>query len=757
MKTMEKLGKTVSRAPMAVIAVTVIATIILGYFASTIEMTTDWKEYLPDNDVVNAYFEVGEKYGEVEGVQILVKANNGDVLTTDVMLEMLEVEKALLNDSEVIEALKTPGVPGASMISAADFIAQSIFLQVLQISMPENQSIDMNLLTNLLMSLSMDQKITIFTGGDIFVAAVNMSLHFEAQNDSTIKGAMHWLLSNESIPADQKAALSTLLSNDLNPTDPEPAAKAANIIFMLNATKRNGEGDQDLMDRLGEVENHMKDIINSQKPGHSKMSIIGMGVINKEIKKTNDQTMNELIPISLVLVLLVLIITFRNLSDTLFGLIGLGISIVWMFGLGQIIGVSFNEMINTTPILIFGLGIDYAIHVVMRYREEIREGKKVKEAIALTVTSIGVALLLATVTTVVGFLSNLSSPVRLIGQFGVLVALGIISSFVVMTTFVPACRQVLDERKVKKGLPVLRGIGENRVVEKKGREKGISEPEKNQTRQLKNEKGSGIDILNRTLAYGAAGAEHHPGAVILVTFLITGVTGYGALNLETEFSQTDFMPSNTEIADALDYLDSNFNGSMTDYAIILIKGNITNPAVLKGINDTAANMGDDKGVIVSRGSAHTENILLLIQKYAFDTMTVGNTTLYKYPDFAENFSRADTDKDGIPDRNLSYFYDWLYLKEPGAKFLIHRNKSGVYDGTVLKVYVDVESESEQGKLYDDMKDDKAPLDRLKSEGILNKVVVSGVPILLYTTTTSLQISQMRSIFLTILASFVEKL
>ncbi|MCK4614542.1 MAG: MMPL family transporter, partial [Thermoplasmata archaeon] len=482
-------------------------------------------------------------------------------------------------------------------------------------------------------------------------------------------------------------------------------------------------------------------------------------IINKEIKKSNDQTMNELIPISLVLVVLVLLITFRSLSDTILGLIGLGISIVWMFGLGQIIGVSFNEMIITTPILIFGLGIDYAIHVVMRYREEIRLGNNVKEAVSLTVTFIGVALLLATATTVVGFLSNLTSPVRLIGQFGVLVALGIVSSFVVMTTFVPACRQVLDEWKVKKGKPVLGGITSK---SNPGTKDGSDTPAKNNSVGSKKdkpatgvrEKASGIDALNRTLAYGAIGAEHHPHTVILIVLLITGITGYGALNLETEFSQSDFMPSDTDIADALEYLDENFNGSMTDYAIILIKGNITNPEVLRAINDTALNMGNDKGVVAADGRAHTEHILLLIQKYAFDTVKVGNQTFDSYPDFAENLSLADTDEDGIPDRNLSYFYDWLYLNDPGAGFLIHRDGAGEYDGTVLKVYVDVKSESEQGDLYSDLKADKGPLEKLKNSGILDKVVISGVPILMYTTTTSLQTSQMRSIFVTIILSFV---
>jgi len=112
------------------------------------------------------------------------------------------------------------------------FISQTIFLSVLQTSMPENQTMDITLLTGLLMSLSMDQKITIFTGGDIFVEAIDMSLHFEEQNDSSVIETVYWLLANKTAPADQRAVLLTLVSNDLDTTSPEPTAKAANILFM---------------------------------------------------------------------------------------------------------------------------------------------------------------------------------------------------------------------------------------------------------------------------------------------------------------------------------------------------------------------------------------------------------------------------------------------------------------------------------------------------------------------------------------------
>jgi len=44
---------------------------------------------------------------------------------------------------------------------------------------------------------------------------------------------------------------------------------------------------------------------------------------------------------------------------------------------------------DVVPIMLVGLGIDYAIHLVMRYREErVHYGKTIKDALVLTTASV---------------------------------------------------------------------------------------------------------------------------------------------------------------------------------------------------------------------------------------------------------------------------------------------------------------------------------------------------------------------------------
>ena len=102
------------------------------------------------------------------------------------------------------------------------------------------------------------------------------------------------------------------------------------------------------------------------------------------------------------------------------------------------------------PIILIGLGVDYAIHFTSRYREEIGSGNTVSGSATSTLKSVGIALTLATLATIVGFLTNIVSPLPELKDFGILVSAGIFFAFFLVMTFVPAIRTLLDRRAEKK-------------------------------------------------------------------------------------------------------------------------------------------------------------------------------------------------------------------------------------------------------------------------------------------------------------------
>lgn len=150
----------------------------------------------------------------------------------------------------------------------------------------------------------------------------------------------------------------------------------------------------------------------------------------------------------------------RAVADMSVTMLTIVMAIVWMQGIGRILQElgwigAFSEIAQIVPVLLIGLGVDYGIHLIARYREEAGEGQTVESSISRAIGTSGVALALATVTTMIGFLTNVTNPVPALKDFGILSAVGIFASFVLMLTFVPALRLVLDRRAEASGtLPV---------------------------------------------------------------------------------------------------------------------------------------------------------------------------------------------------------------------------------------------------------------------------------------------------------------
>jgi hypothetical protein len=151
-------------------------------------------------------------------------------------------------------------------------------------------------------------------------------------------------------------------------------------------------------------------------------------------------------------------------------------------------------------------------------------------------------LFLATITTVIGFLTNVFNPVPALKDFGILSAVGIVVAFLLMLTFVPAVRLLLDRRAERNGnLPV-------RSLEAHGER-----------------------ILPRIMEKLAILAEH-AAIPTLVVALILGVAGfYGFTQLETRFSFTDFLPDDSEYVVTLEILADDFGGGFGEQTQVLVE------------------------------------------------------------------------------------------------------------------------------------------------------------------------------------------
>ena len=99
---------------------------------------------------------------------------------------------------------------------------------------------------------------------------------------------------------------------------------------------------------------------------------------------------------------------------------------------------SLNMISVAFAVLFIGLGIDYAVHTVLRYWEERIRGRETLPAIAAGAHHSGPALALCTITTALAFLAFIPSDFVGMAQLGIIAAGGIVISFIASITLIPA-------------------------------------------------------------------------------------------------------------------------------------------------------------------------------------------------------------------------------------------------------------------------------------------------------------------------------
>jgi hypothetical protein len=398
-------------------------------------------------------------------------------------------------------------------------------------------------------------------------------------------------------------------------------------------------------------------------------------------------------------------------------------------------------MITAVPVLLVGLGIDYGIHLTMRYREEIRKGKNVKEALTAMSGSVGMALLLATFTTVFAFLSNITSPVGLLMEFGVMAAVGILASFIIMLIFVPSVKRIVDVWRAKKGWTLFRGIREG--------ECDRCEREKVNNR-----------LTNRIILKMTLGAEKHPITILSIVSVATLIMGAFAIQSEVTFDVNDFLPDGIPESEDIAYLLGEFRlGGSGETGIVIVEGDITEPSVLRAMDQTMNNvlsLDSDYFTIEGSGSNARPNADFILyalkdiagQVGAFDPANPFLANYSMYFDFQTGLPRDNATSEDVK-LVFDQFYDGFSSL---ARRVIHRD-GGEFTLAAIAFTVDTEDDDEAWKLFDQLKDITSPLEAMEGS-MIEKVHITGSTILMAVIIDSINSSQISSLMITIAVSLV---
>ena len=127
-------------------------------------------------------------------------------------------------------------------------------------------------------------------------------------------------------------------------------------------------------------------------------------------------------PIAVVAILLFVIIAMRSLRFGVVTIIPIGLVVAWLYAFMYMFGFGLNFITATIAAISIGVGIDYAIHMTERFREELGKAADSVEALRQAAQGTGVALRASAATSVLGFGIMALAPMPMFPSYGILTA-----------------------------------------------------------------------------------------------------------------------------------------------------------------------------------------------------------------------------------------------------------------------------------------------------------------------------------------------
>ncbi|AEF85794.1 putative membrane protein [Treponema primitia ZAS-2] len=274
----------------------------------------------------------------------------------------------------------------------------------------------------------------------------------------------------------------------------------------------------------------IRDMAQEMFSGMAEVYVTGLPIISETINESMGADLVLMIPLVILVVLLVLFFSFHRLTAVLLPLLTVVIAVIWSVGAMPLFDIKLSIISTVLPVILIAVGSAYGIHVITHYIEDI--GSKSLNAeehrflVIALMRKIRKPISLAALTTFAGFCSFCFTKVVPIREFGFFSSFGVIVSFAVSMTLIPA-------------LLLLRGPRPLRKVEKK--------EEAGETNRVVTDVFLSIVRKKRT--------------VLIFTSLIVLISVYGVSKVIIDNVFIEYFKSNTDIARSDKFIRDKFGGS----------------------------------------------------------------------------------------------------------------------------------------------------------------------------------------------------
>jgi RND superfamily putative drug exporter len=354
---------------------------------------------------------------------------------------------------------------------------------------------------------------------------------------------------------------------------PELVSPAGDLAYTIVAVPDDN-------DRLPQWGTDLRGAVHEETPGGLEVYVTGSLGFNADFEEVFGDIDVKVLLVTVVLVVVLLLLIYRSPVIALIPLVVVGIAYTIARGLVYLYAESGATVSDNGAtilvVLMFGVGTDYCLLLVSRYREELRRHQDKHEAMALAIRRSGPAILASGLTVALTMLVLLVATIGSTNSLGPVAAIGVTVAFVAGLTLLPALLTITGRR----------GFWPRRHMVEFSPGGGTEERE-----------GIWRRVGQRVL--------RRPGAALGVTLVLFGIGALGLLAYQEDYSVQNFFKNPTESADGFTVMQQAFPAGALVPTTVLVErldGEVTDEDIA-AVRDAA--QGVDGVASIDAGDARS--------------------------------------------------------------------------------------------------------------------------------------------------------
>ncbi|MGI0070983.1 MAG: MMPL family transporter [Thermoplasmata archaeon] len=233
--------------------------------------------------------------------------------------------------------------------------------------------------------------------------------------------------------------------------DASGTAQIVQVEFTVPDGSTNASGADPVYADLGRIDALVPPLVDGLDQTHT-ISYVQTGAAPLDLltQTAVSSSIALVLPLTVGLLIVISMIYFRSPMTPLvtFGILGiaLGLGIGGTVLIGELIEHVDSTALTLEEVFVLGVGTDYSIFMVARYREELVGGKSSHDAIVASLSWAGQSVATSGSTAIIATLALTFSGVALLAQWGAVLSLAILITVLVSLTMVPACLALIGPR-----------------------------------------------------------------------------------------------------------------------------------------------------------------------------------------------------------------------------------------------------------------------------------------------------------------------